>query len=142
MQAVGMDVPQRVFTWWYRRLGKRYPAAFMAVELRTAWFITVGLLALLNLYYDLPHGDLLLVLAITLGLTAVTVFVSMIRSIRYLRPLSEWIASDREDPLLTERAWGTAVGMPVELLRRDMKLPVFWVAIPGSIAGVIILGPR
>ena len=72
-----MDVPQRVFTWWYRRLGKRYPAAFMAVELQTAWFITVGLLALLNLYYDVPHGDLLLVLAITLGLTAVTVFVSM-----------------------------------------------------------------
>ena len=49
-----MDVPQRVFTWWYRRLGKRYPAAFMAVELQTAWFITVGLLALLNLYYDVP----------------------------------------------------------------------------------------
>jgi adenylate cyclase len=140
MQAVGMDVPQRVFAWWYRRLGKRYPAAFMALELQTAWFITVGLLALLNLYYDLPHSDLLLVLAITLGLTGVTVFVSAIRSIRYLRPLSEWIASDREDPVLTERAWSAAVGMPVELLRRDMKLPVFWVAIPGSIAGVIILG--
>src|SRR5882672_6813026 len=140
MQAVGTDVVQRVFTWWYRRLGKRYPAAFMALELQTAWFITVGLLALLNLYYDVPHGDLLLVLAITLGLTGLTVSVSLIRSIRYLRPLSDWIASYREDPLLTERAWGTAVGMPVELLRRDMRLPIFWVAIPGSIAGVIILG--
>jgi class 3 adenylate cyclase len=139
-QAVGMDVPQRVFTWCYRRLGKHYPAAFMAVELQTAWFITVGLLALLNLYYDVSHSDMLLVLAITLGLTGVTVFVALIRSIRYLRPLSEWIASDREDPDLTERAWGTAVGMPVELIRRDMKLPIFWVAIPGSIAGVIILG--
>jgi adenylate cyclase len=140
MQAVGTDVPQRVFTWWYRRLGKRYPAVFMVLELQTAWFITVGLLALLNLYYDVPQGDLVLVLAITLGLTALTVSVSAIRSIRYLRPLSEWIASDREDPVLTERAWGTAIGMPVELLRRDMRLPVFWVAIPGSIAGVIILG--
>src|SRR5712691_8175123 len=103
MQAVGMDVPQRVFTWCYRRLGKRYPAAFMAVELQTAWFITVGLLALLNLYYDVSDSDLVLVLAITLGLTGLTVFVSLIRSIRYLRPLSEWIASDREDPVLTEK---------------------------------------
>jgi adenylate cyclase len=80
------------------------------------------------------------VLAITFVLTGVTVLVSMIRSIRYLRPLSEWIASDREDPVVTERAWSRAVGMPVELLRRDMKLPIFWVAVPGSIAGVIILG--
>ena len=50
-----MDIPQRVLTWFYRRLGKRYPAAFMVVELQTAWFITVGLLALLNLYYDAPE---------------------------------------------------------------------------------------
>jgi len=139
-QAAGMDVPQRVFTWCYRRLGRHYPAAFMALELQTAWFITLGLLALLNLYYDVSHSELVLVLAITLGLTGVTVFVTLLHSIRYLRPLSEWIASDREDPVLTERAWGTAVGMPVELIRRDMKRPIFWVAIPGSIAGVIILG--
>jgi adenylate cyclase len=138
--AVGMDIPQRVFTWFYRRLGKYYPGAFMAVELQTAWFITLGLLALLNLYYDAPSDDLLLVLAISLGLTGATVLVSLIRSIRYLRPLSEWIDSDREDPELAAKAWGTAVGMPVELIRRDMKLPIFGVAIPGSIAGVIILG--
>jgi hypothetical protein len=30
--------------------------------------------------------------------------------------------------------------MPLELVRRDMRLPVFGVAIPGSIAWVIILG--
>jgi adenylate cyclase len=140
MQQAGMDIPQRVFAWLYRRLGKRYPATFMAVEIPQAFIITLGLLALVNLYYDVSHDDLVLVLAISLGLTGATVLVALIRSIRYLRPLSEWIAGDREDPELAARAWGTAVGMPVELIRREMKLPVFGVALPGSIAGVIILG--
>ena len=134
-----MDIPQRLLTWFYRRLGKRYPAAFMAVELQTAWFITVGLLALLNLYYDAPSDELWLVLGISLALTGITVMVAMVRSIRYLRPVRDWIAGDRNDPELATRAWSTAVGMPLELLRREMKLPVFGVAIPGSIAGVYIL---
>ncbi len=140
MQAVGSDIPQRVFSWFYRRLGKHYPAAFMAGELQTAFVITIGLLALLHIYYDVSDSEMILVLAITLGLTAVTVGIAFVRSVRYLRPLSAWIASDRDDPALTETAWATAVGMPVELIRRDMKLPIFYVAIPGSIAGVIILG--
>lgn len=106
-----MDLPQRVFTWCYRRLGKRYPVAFIGLELQTAWFITIGLLALLNLYYDAPRGDLLLVLAISLGLTGVTVAIAFARSIAYLRPLSEWIESDRGDGALAARAWSTAVGM-------------------------------
>ena len=134
-----MDIPQRVLTWFYRRLGRRYPAVFMAAELQTAWFITIGLLALLNLYYDAPSGELWLVLGISLGLTAITVTVAMVRSIRYLRPLSQWIGGNRNDPELATRAWSTAVGMPLELLRREMKLPVLGVAIPGSIAGVAIL---
>jgi adenylate cyclase len=139
-QAIGIDIPQRVLAWFYRKLGKRYPALFMAVELQTAWFITVGLLALLNLYYDAPHNDLLLVLGISLGLTGVTVTAAMVRSIRYLRPLTEWIAGDRENGELAAKAWETAVGMPVELIRQEMKLPIFGVAIPGAIAGVIVLG--
>jgi hypothetical protein len=140
MQAAGMDIPQRVFTWFYRRLGRRYPALFMAVELQTAWFITIGLLALLNLYYDAPHSDLLLVLGITLGLTGLTVTVAFLRALGYLRPLAAWIESDRQDTGLAAQAWETAVGLPLEVVRRDMKLPVFWVAIPGSLAGVIVLG--
>jgi adenylate cyclase len=140
MQAAGMDVPQRVFTWFYRRLGRRYPAVFMAVELQTAWFITIGLLALLNLYYDAPDSDLVLVLAIALGLTGLTVTVAFVRALSYLRPLAAWIESDREDTGLAAQAWEIAVGLPLEVVRRDMKLPVFWVGVPGSIAGVIVLG--
>ncbi len=139
-RAVGMDIPQRVLTWFYARLGKRYPTAFMVAELQTAWFITVGLLALLNLYFDAPHDELLLVLCISLGLTGMTVAVATVRSIRYLRPVTEWIESDRSDHEQAAQAWAAAVAMPVDLVRREMGLPIFGVAIPGSIAGVIILG--
>ena len=136
----GPDFAQRVLTLAYRRLGRRYPAVFMAIELQTAWFITAGLLGLLSLYYEAPNSDLLLVLAISLALTGVTIAVALYRSLRYLRPLAEWIDSDRSDPEFAERAWSTAIGMPLYLLRRQMRLPIFGVAIPGSIAGVAILG--
>ncbi len=139
MQAATLDLPLRFFTWCYRRMGKRYPAVFMALELQTAWFVTVGLLALLNLYYDVSDRQLIQILAVTLALTAVTVGAALVRSFRYLRPLAQWIESDRQGPRLAARAWETAVGMPLEVIRRDMKLPVFGVAIPGSIAGVVIL---
>ena len=139
-RALGTDIVQRVLTWAYRRLGRRYPAVFMALELQTAWFITAGLLGLLSLYFEAPDSDLLVVLGISLGLTGVTIGVAMYRSIRFLRPLTEWIGSDRTDPDLATQAWGTAIGMPVALLRNEMRLPVFGVAIPGSIAGVLVLG--
>ena len=73
------------------------------------------------------------VLAITLGLTGLTIGVALWRSVRYLRPLSAWITSDREDSALTERAWATAVGMPVELTwipRRGIHVPAFQPAGP------------
>ncbi len=136
----GPDFAQRVLTLAYRRLGKRYPVVFMAIELQTAWFITAGLLGLLSLYYEAPDSDLLLVLAISLALTGVTIAVAFYRSVSYLRPLAEWIDSDRSDPEFAARAWSTAIGMPLYLLRRQMRLPIFGVAIPGSIAGVAILG--
>ena len=37
----GLDFPQRVFTWVYHRLGRWYPYAFIAVELQSAWLITI-----------------------------------------------------------------------------------------------------
>jgi adenylate cyclase len=135
----GLDLPQRVFTWLYHRLGHRYPYAFVALELQSAWLITIGTLGLFAFYYDTPSGDFWLMAAIALGLTGVTIAVALVRSFGYLKPLSEWIASDRQDPALAGRAWGTAVGMPMELIRRDMKLPVLGVALPGSLVAPFIL---
>jgi len=140
MQAVGTDLPQRFFTWCYRRLGRRYPAVFMALELQTAWFVTIGVLALLHVYYDAPHHDLMVVIGITLALTGIAVAVTFVRSLGYLRPLSQWIAGDREDQALATKAWERAVGLPIDQIRSGLKVPIFLVGVPASIAGVIVLG--
>ena len=58
-------------TWLYRKLGRRYPAFFITVELQSAFLIATGAVALFSFYYNVSSGDFLTILAITLGLTAV-----------------------------------------------------------------------
>jgi hypothetical protein len=39
-------------TWFYSKLGRFYPATYVTLELQSAFFVTVGTLALLSIYYD------------------------------------------------------------------------------------------
>ena len=131
---------QRLLTWLYRRLGRAYPFAFIVMELQSAWVIAIGTLAIFSLYYDAPFSDFALQGAVLSGLIGLTLAAALVRCYRYTRPLSAWIASeDRDDPRLAGRAWATAVGLPLDVLRRDLKLPMIFVALPGSIAAVAIL---
>ena len=49
---------------FYRRLGGRYPLAFLAVELQTALLIVAGTLALFTFYYEGSGGEYWTVLGI------------------------------------------------------------------------------
>src|SRR3954452_14170687 len=132
---------ERFLTWAYRKLGYLYPFAFILVELQSAWIITIATLGLFSLYYDAPFDEFGLVGAIVLGLTGTSVLLALMRSYRYVRPVTRWIASsDRDDPKLAGDAWAAAVGLPQRVISRDMKLPILVVAVPGSIAAVIVLG--
>jgi adenylate cyclase len=126
-------------TWFYRRLGKWYPAVFLTVELQSAFLVTAGTLALFSFYWDIPEGDFLIILAISLGLTAVTVAANLFRTYPLLRPISRWIAGDRSERGASE-AWAAAIGLPMDLIRRDMVLPFVIVVLPAAIASVAILG--
>ena len=131
----------RLLTWAYRKLGYLYPFAFILVELQSAWIITVATLGLFSLYYDAPFDEFGLLGAILLGLTGTSILTALIRSYRNVKPVNRWIASsDRDDPKLAGEAWAAAVSLPQTVISRDMKLPIVIVALPGSIAGVIILG--
>jgi adenylate cyclase len=133
-------VVQRALTWLYRRLGSSYPFAFILIELQSAWLISLGTLGLFSLYYDAPFEDFALQGAVVLGLTGTAVLIALLRSRSYVRPLTRWIASgDRDDPKLAGEAWGAAVGLPQRVISRDMKLPLIIVALPGSIAALLIL---
>ena len=124
-------------TWLYRRLGARYPAAFIVLELQSAFLIGAGSVVLIGHYYDAPRSDVVAVIALTCALTAVAIAIVLRRIFKRLGPLTSWIAGAR-GPAETEAAWRTAVDLPIELIRRDSGFPVFGVAVPVSIAAVVL----
>ncbi len=124
-------------TWLYRKLGRRYPAVFITVELQTAFIVATGAVALFSFYYSVSQGDFLKILAITLALTAVAIGVVLVRVLKRLRPLNAWIGGARSSEQTAE-AWQLAVNMPMELIRRDFLLPIL-VTLATVVASVIIL---
>jgi class 3 adenylate cyclase len=126
-------------TWMYRKLGSRYPKVFITLELQSAFLIGLGAAALIGFYYEAAKSDVLTVIGITVALTAVAIVIVLGRIFRRVGPLERWIAGER-GPAETEEAWRTAVGLPLELIRRDLGFPVFGVAVPVSIAAVILYG--
>ena len=124
-------------TWLYRRLEARYPAVFIFLELQTAFLIGAGSVVLIGYYYDADRSDVVSVIALTCALTAVAIAIVLRRIYKRLGPLTSWIAGAR-GPAETEAAWQTAVNLPIELIRRDAGFPVFGVAVPVSIAAVVL----
>jgi len=130
---------QRVFTWFYRRLGPAYPIAFIALELQSAFVIVLGTLGLYTLYYDVDGGEFFIILAVALATSGFAVCMAIYRAVNYTRPLREWIKGRRGEEE-TARAWVAAVGLPAYLLRRDVLFPIFVVAIPTSVVAVVLYG--
>jgi adenylate cyclase len=127
-----------LFSRAYRRLGRRYPAAFICVELQAGFGITAGTVILLSFFYDGTAAEFGLVMLIALGLTALAILWGISRILPRLRPISAWIGGQR-DPDSTARAWSAAVGLPLDLIRRDMLFPILAVVGPSCVAGVIVL---
>jgi adenylate cyclase len=138
--AAGPDRPFRVLTWFYRKLGRWYPATFLSAELLTAPFIiTAATLGLFTFYYDADTGEFFTVLGVAMGLVAIAVAIALVRTFPRLRPVKRWIAGER-DPETTRQAWATAVGLPLDLIKRDLPVPVLVTVIPGAAAAVVFLG--
>ena len=125
-------------TFLYRKLGRRYPAVFITLELPTAFIVAAVSVALFSFYYEVSNGDFLKVLAITEGLTAIAICFVLARSYKLMRPLQEWIGGARS-PGQTARAWRIAVELPRELIRRDFYFPII-VTLIASISAIIVLG--
>jgi adenylate cyclase len=122
-------------TWLYRKLGRRYPGAFISAELQTAFLVATGAVALFSFYYSVSEDDFLKVLAVTLGLTAIGIAFTLARVLKRLRPLKAWIGGERSSEKTAE-AWHLAVNLPVQLVRRDFWVPVgvTLIAVAASVA--------
>ena len=130
---------QRVFTWFYRRLGPAYPIAFITLELQSAFVIVLGTLGLYTLYYDVDGGEFFIVLGTALATSGFAVCMAIYRAVIYTRPLRAWINGRRGEEE-SARAWVAAVGLPAYLLRRDVLFPIFVVAMPTAIVAVALYG--
>jgi adenylate cyclase len=125
-------------TWLYRKLGPRYPAVFITADLATAFVVGTGAVALFGFYYNVSGSDFVEILAITLGLTAASISIVLVRVLKRLRPLAAWIAGARSSEQTAE-AWHLAVNMPMELIRRNSVFPIV-VAMVAVISSIAILG--
>jgi len=125
-------------TWLYRKLGSRYPALYLTVELQTAFVITAGTLALFTFYWEMSKQEFLLIFAIAMGLTAVAVAANLVRTYPLLAPIRAWIAGERSEEG-TAQAWAAAVNLPMGLIKRDFVFPFVIVVLPATVAAVLIL---
>jgi class 3 adenylate cyclase len=120
----------------YAKLGRFYPATYLTLELQSAFGVTIGTLALLLIYYDTPSSEWLPIGAIAVGTTAIAVAINLLRTYPLLRPITRWIKGER-DPDSSRAAWSAAVGLPLELIKRDLWVPLVVVVIPTAIAAVL-----
>ena len=124
-----------LLTFLYGKLGRFYPATYLTLELQSAFGVTIGTLALLSIYYDALSSEWLPIGGIAIGTTAIAIAINLMRTYPLLRPISRWMKGERS-PESSERAWTAAVGLPLELIKRDLWVPILIVVIPTSVAAV------
>jgi len=110
----------------------------MSLELQAGFVVTAGTIGLLAAYYEASLTDLLGLLAVALGLTGAALAWGLYRIWPRLKPISRWIGGERDEES-TERAWGAAVGLPLNLVREELLPPVVAVVVPSAVAAVLIL---
>ncbi len=123
-------------TWFYSKLGRFYPATYLTLELQSAFFVTVGTLALLSIYYDALAEEYLPIGGVALATTAIAVILNLWRTYPLLRPITDWLKG-RRDADSSARAWSAAITLPLNLIKRDLWIPLLVVVIPTTVAALI-----
>ena len=123
-------------TWFYSKLGRFYPATYVTLELQSAFFVTVGTLALLSIYYDALADEYLPIGGVALGTTAIAVILNLRRTFPLLRPINRWIRGER-DREASARAWSAAITLPLNLIKRDLWIPIMIVVLPTTAAAIL-----
>ena len=125
------------FEWLYRKLGPKYPKAFVAVELQAGFVVTAATVFLLGGYYDGTFEQYVLLMAVALTLTAISIAFGLYRILPRLEPIRDWIAGERDEEH-TERAWEASVGLPLALVRDEIVIPMVLVVLPGSAVATVV----
>ncbi len=127
----------RILDWLYGKLGRWYPIVYLTAELQSAFLIMAATLGLFTFYYDAVREDYLALFAIAAVLTALSMTFVLRRAYKQMRPLTSWIAGER-DRSSTAEAWRVAVRLPIDLLKQDLYFPIFGVILPTALAAVFL----
>ena len=120
---------QRMLERAYERLGASYPQRAVVVQIQLGylvWLATVGALAM---YVDMSAGEFLRLFGLGLAIfvTHNVLYARIVQ--RLLTPVVTWLRGERGERQ-TAAAWEAAAGLPLELLRRDLRRAplalVFW----------------
>ena len=125
------------FEWLYRKLGPRYPKVFVTLELQAGFIVTAATVVLLGSYYEGDVGEYAILMAIALGLTAISIAYGLTRILPRLDPIRDWIAGERDEEH-SERAWEAAVALPLALVRDEILIPMFTVVVPATVAATVV----
>jgi adenylate cyclase len=106
----------------YRRLGPRYLALALFLQMQLVYGLIVAAIALLSLYIEMSIGEFLRLAAIGCAMQLVYSLLNLRVNRRLARPIVEWAEGERSEEA-TIRAWRTAASFPLEALRRGLILP-------------------
>jgi len=125
-----------VFDRLYRRLGRVYFVAYGVFNVVSALIICLGTVGLFKLYEDPGSTEFWITLAFAEAVCLLTVLWVIIRGWFVVRPLTRWVAGQRDEAASLE-AWRAGVTFPREFVAGVGWKPFALVAIPVSVFATI-----
>jgi adenylate cyclase len=113
----------------YERLGPRYPQRAVVLQIQLGYLVLLLMLAILASYLEMSAGEFLRLFALGVAFIAIhnLLYARVVR--RLLLPVVTWLRGERGERQAAA-AWRAAAGLPLELLRRDVRRAplaiVFW----------------
>ena len=121
-----------VFDRLYRRLGRAYFLVYGVFNVVSALIICLGTFGLFKLYEDPGTTEFFISLAFGEAVCALTVVWVIVKGWFVVRPLTRWIAGERDEESSLE-AWRAGVRFPRDFVGRVGWKPFALVAIPISV---------
>jgi class 3 adenylate cyclase len=118
--------------WLYRRLGRRYLLAAIALQFQLSYLVVLGGVALLGLFASLDRTDFWRILAVAEALTLVEVLLALGLVRRLLAPARPWL-DGRRTPRTAVAAWSAIAGLPLDFLRYRRALAAAVNVVPISL---------
>ena len=115
----------------YRKLGRRYPRVVIALQFQAAYLVTLGGVALLDLFVNLTWEEFWRILVVAEALTVIENVLDIRATFRLVRPADPFLRGDRS-PEAAVAAWRSMASLPVGAFQSRLLWPVLFTTVPIS----------